>query len=918
MGWLRHRDNQIIALIVILMIALFIRLFVLTVVQNEDWILAADNNDMRTVYTAAPRGEIYDRYGRLLAANLPSFTVQFSRNNMNDDALNKSAAMIINILEGNGESYVDNFPILYEDGRFVYKYQKEIVAWLISQEMPPEYSAEQAFDEIRRRNNISDELDQYDAQSELQSIGVNPPISVRSMIYSKDLEKNNFLTRYKLDKTISAAEAFSAIREKYKLPKSLTVTEARKIMVLRNELSVLGYMQYIPANIASNVSNKTVLEIEERSSELRGISVSTESIRYYPNGNSASHVLGYMGRISETQKEYYVNEKGYRPSDMIGLEGIERDKESILKGADGYMEVQVNSRGEKVRVISEKPAVKGKDIYLTIDLKFQKECEGILAKGLGELQRGGTFESKWGDYKFKDPEPNANVGAIVVLDIKNDSEPLAIVNNPDFDPNQFSTGISYDAWDALQSQNPRDLLSPLPLYNVAARTAVQPGSTFKMITALAALESGLNPNQRLHDGGHVKVGDREFNCLLYTTNGGSHGNVDLYHALEVSCNYYFYDIATGMDYYSGKSLPFKDNISIEKITSYAEQFGLGQNTGIELTETAAGVPTAEKKLSTQRALLKRHLLDNAEEYFTDEVLADKTLMMQQIDEIIGWTEENPSRSEIITRLNGMGIKAELVSTVADYCKFTIFNYAQWTTGDELNISIGQGDNAYTPIQMANYIATLGNGGIRNNVSLIRAIEGEGKVEKKPGYKVQLSNYEYINDVIKGMNRVVNGSGGSLRSAFSGFPVSVAAKTGTAQKSGFIQPPDEVEYIKTHLKGIDSNLSWDDVETEMNRLLVTYPNIYTSKNRAVRKAVTSLSNFSTRTIEDRIDMYKDSYKPYAWVVALAPADDPHIAVAVLMFQGNTSLNAAPVAKEVIAKYFELEKEYKDFNLESTFN
>ena len=916
MGWLKRRDNQIMLIAAMLMIGLVARLFVLTVLQHDEWTLAAESNEMRTVYTAAPRGEIYDRYGRLLAGNLPSFTVEFSRNNMKDEALNKSTSMIIEILERNGETYVDNFPILLEHGILYYRFQREIASWLTSQGMPQDYSAEQAFDEIRRRNNISEELDQYDAQRELQALGVNPPISVRSMSFTKDNEKTSFLSRYKLDRGTPPRDAFLAIRDRYNIDKTLSFEEARKIMVIRNELSVLGYMQYIPANIATNVSYKTVMEIEEKSSELRGISVATESLRYYPNGNSASHVLGYMGKISDTQRELYVNEKGYRPTDMIGLDGVEREKEDVLKGTDGYKEVQVNARGEQVRVINEKSAVKGNDIYLSIDLKLQQECEEILARGLREIQKGGVFESKWGNYKYRDAQPNANVGAIVVLDMKNSCEPLAIVSNPDFDPNQFSKGISYEAWNALQSHNPRDLLSPLPLYNVAARTAVQPGSTFKMITALAALEAGLNPNQRLHDGCYVSLGDRRYNCLLYTTSGGSHGSINLAQALEVSCNYYFYDIATGMDYYTGKALPFKSRISIDRISAMAEQFGLGQFSGIELSETAAGVPTAEKKLSTQKAMLKRHLLDNAEEYFTPELLTNKTMLMQQIDEIVSWADENPSRSEIIRRMEQLGIKEELVTTVTDYCKFTVFNYAQWTTGDELNIAIGQGDNAYTPLQMANYVATIGNKGYRSTISLVKAIEGVGVIEKKPPTKVELSDDGFLDEVIKGMKLVANGSRGSLRSTFAGFPIKVAGKTGTAQKAGFIQPPDEVDYIKANLKGIDSSLKWDDVEAEMNRLLTEYPNIFTSRNRAVRKAVSNLSSF--RTIEDRMDAYKDKYKPYAWVVAMAPADDPHIAIAVLVFQGNTSLYAAPIAREVLSRCFELDKEYKDFSLESKFN
>ncbi|MDR3295526.1 MAG: penicillin-binding protein [Clostridiales Family XIII bacterium] len=915
MKWMKARDNQLMTLIGILLLLLFLRLFVLTVMQHDTWTNAADSNDRRSLYEVAPRGEIFDRYGRLLAGNLPSFTVQFSRGNMGSAEINATSAKIIEILEANGEKYIDNLPILYEGGFFEYTYRREVESWLEYQGMPADFTAEQAFEEIRRRYGIGEELDQYAAQTELiNEYGVTPPISVRTMVYSRDLDKNKFLERYGLDTELPARDAFFAIRDRYGIDKSLSVEEARKIMVLRNELSLLGYRQFVPANIAAGVSDSTVLQIKERQSSLRGISVAGESVRSYPNGSTASHVLGYMGKISESNTEHYVNELGYRPTDLIGLDGIENSMESYLKGKDGIKEVQVNSRGELVSVISEEPAEKGKDIYLSIDLELQKSVEEILDRGLAALQTGGVFESQWGDYKFRDAQPNANVGSVVVLDVKT-GEPLALVNAPNFDPNLFSTGISNENWNALQSQNPRDSLSPRPLYNVASKTAVQPGSTFKPITAITALESGLNPNAKLYDGGAVTVGNHSYGCLLWNTSRGSHGNIDLYQALEVSCNYYFYNIATGMDYAKNKPLSYKGDISIGKIMSYAEQFGLGLPTGIELSETVAAVPTAEKKMASQKSLLQRHLLNNAEEYFKPEVLRNQAQLGQQIDTIVNWTEENPVRSELIKRMGELGIREEMVSEVADTCKFTFYNYAQWTLGDELNIAIGQGENAYTPVQMANYIATLGNGGVHNQVSLIRTIE-DVEIERPTGEMVQLSDDAYLEDVITGMKRVVSGSRGSLRSTFAGFPVSVAAKTGTAQKSGKIQPPDEVEYIQEHLKGIDATLNWEDVETEMNRLLSEYPGIYTSQSKAVRKAVTNLS--SRRTIEDDIDSFKDSYKPFAWVVALAPAEDPHIAVAVLIFQGNSSLNAAPVAKEVIAKYMNLEKEYEDYSLENVLN
>ncbi|MDR2088001.1 MAG: hypothetical protein LBP73_01450 [Clostridiales Family XIII bacterium] len=917
MKWIKPRDNQIMLLIAVLMAALVLRLFVLTVLQHDEWTVAADDNDMRSIYTVAPRGEIYDRYGRILAGNLPSFTVQFSRGNMRDAELNSVAARLIGILEKNGEEYIDNFPIVYENGDFEYRYRIETEEWLLSQGMPADFSAEQAFDEIRRRNNIDEDLDPYEAQADMQKLGVTPPISVVRMSYTKDMDKAAFLERYGLETSISARDAFRAIRDYFEIDETIPDAEARKLIVLRNELKLLGYRQYVPANIATNVTDNTVMQIEEMGNGLKGVSVVTETIRYYPNGSTASHVLGYMGKISESLKARYVDELGYRPTDMIGLDGVEKSLESTLKGKDGIKEVQVNSHGELKKVISEQVAEKGKDVYLTIDLSLQQSCEEILEKGLSRLQNGGTFESKWGSYKYREAQPNANVGSIVVLDVKT-AEPLAIANAPSFDPNLFATGIGNEDWNALQSRNARDLLAPLPLYNVAARTAVQPGSTFKPITAIAALESGLDPDLRLYDGGFVTVGNRPYKCLQYSTNGGSHGRVNLCEALEVSCNYYFFDIATGMDFYRNKPLSYRGNIDIDKITSYAEQFGLGQYTGIELSETAAGVPNAATKMSMTKALLTRHLYDNAEEYFTREFLNDAALLGGSIEEIVSWAEENPKRSEILARMQDMGIREEQISRVADTCKSTYFNFAQWTTGDELNISIGQGENAYTPLQVANYIATIGNGGVRNEVSLVRAVEGEGIREKEPGVKVELKDDVFLEYVIDGMKRVVSGSRGSLRSQFAGFPVAVAAKTGTAQKSGYIQPPDEVEYIKEHLKGIDAGLEWESVEAEMNRLMAQLPDIYTSKNKAVRRAVVNLSGYSAAMAEERMDSFKDSYRPFSWIVALAPAEDPHIAVAVLVFQGNSSLNAAPMAKEVIAQYMELEKQYRDYSLDTAID
>lgn len=910
MKWIKSRNNQILAMIMVMMAMLGIRLFGLTVIEGSRWAEAASNLSIKSISTSAPRGEILDRYGRVLAGNIPSFTVQFSAGDLDDVQINTVAQSLIRILEANGDVYYDNFPILIDNGNFYYTYTKEIEEWLSAQALPTDFTAEQAFAEIRRAQSIDEGLDKYAAQTELQSVyNIFPPISVKNMKFLRELDKESFLGRYYLDTDLNAEEAFRALRERFKIDPAISDADARKIMVVRNELSSQGYRKYMPARIAGGVSNNTIVIIEEKSSDLPGVEVVAESVRYYPNGNTASHVLGYLGQISESMKSNYV---GYKSNDLVGQEGIEKAFEATLKGKDGTKNVEVNAFGELVRVINETEPQKGKDVYLTIDLELQKTAEAALKQALTEIQKAGTFRSQWGDYKYGTAYKNANVGAVVALDVKT-GDVLAMASYPDFDPNLFATGISKENWNALQAENPRDPLSPLPLYNVAARTAVQPGSTFKMVTATAALESGLDPDRRLRDGGAVTLGNRTYGCLIWNRTRGNHGYVNLAEAIEVSCNYYFFDIATGRDFYKKTSLGLREPMNIEKIMIYAQQYGLGLATGIEIPETVVPVPSEERKMAQIKAMLRNVLIGRAEIYFEKSLIDDKEKLNDTIKTIVSWTEENPTRNELINRLSKFEIKKDLVETVADLCKFTYFNQATWTTGDELNIAIGQGENAYTPLQMANYIATIGNKGVHNQVSLIKAIEGQGAHEKEPGKKIDIKDDKYLNEIIEGMKLVATGSKGSLKGVFANFPVQVAGKTGTAERAGKVNPPDEVEYVKQYLPKINSSLGWDAVEREMVRLMEDYPDTYTTKNIAVRQAVINLSNGKVSVA--KLDSFKGSYDPFAWVMTVAPANDPKIAVGVLLFQGGTAGYAGPIAREVIAKYLQLDKTYNDYNIDT---
>lgn len=907
---LTSRFYQILALVIVLVLILCIRLFVLTVIQKESWVEAADAQNTKYITTSAPRGEILDRYGRVIATNRQIFTATFNVSGLSTDEINTVAYRLIQVLEANGDEYVDNFPIMISGDSFWYTYDEEKAQWLRDRGFSSDLTAEQAFNALRTQYEIDPQLDRYEAAEELQSTyGVYPPINVRSMTYTYDTEKDEFLKKYSLDTDLSAEEAFAELRKKYKIDESLSNDEARKIFRVREEIITLGYNKYRSSTIAKDISDNTVMYIEEMSSELKGVEVASETVRYYPNGSTLAHVIGYMGSISDSQYEEYVTEKGYNATDLIGKDGLEQSMESYLKGTDGVKAVRVNSLGDYIETISETDPVAGKNVYLTIDLDLQKVAEESLEQAIKTTSTGGVFKSAYGNVK-QTKYSNCGSGAVVAIDVET-GEILAMASYPDYDPNIFAEGISMSDWASVQSTNPRDPIAPTPLYNTATRASVQPGSTFKPVTAVAALQCGLDPDMKIYDKGYVKVGDRTFGCYNWNTYGSTHGWETLKTGIQNSCNYYFYCIATGTDWRSNSSLGYDTEITIEKIMEVAKEFGLGEETGIELAESVTPLASAERKMEGMKASLWYYLYSAASNYWPDSVVEDDEALRKDIDTIVSWTEENPSRGEIIARIGEQTqVQEDKIETVTDICKYSYFNQAAWTIGDEFNIAIGQGDNAYTPLQMASYVATLGNYGLKNQVSIIKGIEGEGEREKEEPTQIDVDKTD-MEKVIEGMRLVA--TNGTLAGVFRNFPIAVAGKTGTAEKDGYINPADEVAYVKQHLSSIAPGVSWSEVESVMKDLMKEDPESYPTENDTVDAALIKASG--NKVTQSQINKYKDTYEPFAWTIAMAPADDPKIAVVVLLVQGGTSGNAAPVAREVIGAYLQAENRYDAADFET---
>ncbi|MCF6460593.1 penicillin-binding transpeptidase domain-containing protein [Clostridium sp. Cult3] len=723
---------------------------------------------------------------------------------------------------------------------------------LSSQENPLDTLIAFAKKEDLLKDFITDDQIKGIAQEIILEKGINPKISISKWEYVSLLNKKDWFDKYKLPRDKTAEKTFFHLRDHFEIEKDLSKYESRTIMSLYDQLDKQGQRAYQPINIAYGIKDSTVAKIEEGLMEMPGIQVSIEPVRYYPQGELAAHLLGYLGKISQPSEiEKYVNENKYSPNDIIGKTGIEEKFESELRGKSGVKRVEVDVYGNTTNVIDEEQAMPGNNIYLTIDSKLQQVAEDSLKHALEEIQKGGTFESKWGNYKFGinrkkgRPYVNATSGSVVAIDVKT-GELLALANYPAYDPNLFSTGISSSDWVSLFPENEEDLLAPRPLYNIAIQTAVQPGSTFKMVTALAALEKGFSPTKTIRDMGRVDIGVKTFGCWLWNSHGGTHGYENVYDALRDSCNYYFYSLALGKNQKTGESLGIR--VDIEDIVNISKQLGLNDKTGIEIdipNEVAGGVPDPQRKIMITKSLLKRYLNNNIRLYIKEDVEFKDEEIAEIIDEILSWIEEPEplSRNEVIRRLDQMGFYPEKVlpgdrSGLADKIKFDYINQAGWNITDTLNITIGQGQNAYTPIQMANFIATIANGGYRHKVTTIDNIKNfdNSKVIKETEVnpeRIQLNDYENLEHVKLGMKKV--STEGTARSLFNGFPVTVASKTGTAQKSG-INPATG-----------------------------------------------------------------DTYDDYAWFVAFAPYEDPEIAVAVVLFQGGSGGYAGPIAREIIAEY-----------------
>ncbi len=509
-------------LLVVALLALCVgTLYKLQIIEGAAYYEESQNKQVSEQTVTAARGNILDRYGRVLVSNRECYNLKISDKRLFSDEVEDPNAVIlqmINMVEAAGDKYTDDLPITKE-----------------------------------------------------------PPFEYTNMTDIQRMLLNAYLKDKGLDEDTTAVELMSYFRTRYDIAGSYNAEEMRKIASVRYAVNVRYAINTNPYVFVEDASIDLI-------SDLMGVvgnvvEVETSYIREY-NTQYAAHILGYVQAMSDADMEKYRPGKEnstYDYDTKVGKDGVELAFENWLHGTNGKATVERTASGTVTSTIYTEDPVPGNHVYLTIDIQLQEAVERILETGIQTLQlkRDEDNLKAVSEGRTDDVREDIQGGAIVVVDIKT-GEPLAIASYP-----TYNLSTLLEDYDEISSTEYD------PLFNRALLGAYAPGSTFKPCTAIAGLSENIinTETQILCDGVFTKYSDQGYapECWIYTQDHLTHGNDNVTEALKDSCNIFFYTVA--------------DNLGIRKLMEYAEDFGLGESTGIELVETTGNMANPDNHLT---------------------------------------------------------------------------------------------------------------------------------------------------------------------------------------------------------------------------------------------------------------------------------------------------------------------------------
>lgn len=696
----RRRLWGMVCLLLLLMGCMGMALYDLQVTQGEEFYQKSQFKIAETQTVEADRGDILDRNGRVLVSNRTIYQVKLNTSLMGERR-NEILRELLQLAQESGVEWADSLAITKqppfefttdtpyyttsveeESGKTVRRLTRlgrlaVKMKWI--QDPTKEPKTVEELEEVEPKEpGFFERLQQFFTGTapqgeELQPQGKPVQAALPNAEQLLGLMCRSFELRGE-----GAVDETQALLTGETVPVlnvgNMPLEEARSVAGVLYELYLRSKEIYWTTYIfAEDVDITFISKVKEHS--LVGVEIEAITTRRY-HTNYASHLLGRVGLMNEAEWDSYKtldeDEDGksdYNMDDTIGKEGVEKAFEPYLRGVPGVRTVERSTSGKIVSQTWLKEPEPGGNVVLTLDIDLQKQVEDVLAAAIPNLT-----------------SKEAEGAACVVLDVDT-ADVLACASYPTYQLSTYSADYS------------ENLNNPLnPLFNRALQGTYPPGSTFKMVTAIAGLEEGIvTPNTKIRDTGrYTYYPGVAPQCWIYRQYGRTHGLQDVSDAIMNSCNYYFFDV--------GRQL------GIELLGDYAGRFGLGQKTQIELTESAG-------------------------------VMAGP---------------------EYTKKMGGT-----------------------WYDGNTLSVSIGQESSQFTPIQLANYIATLVNGGTRNATHLLKEIKSSDYTQILATYEPRvLSTIEIqegnLQAVKSGMLKLT--TSGSVSSAFRGLDIQVGAKTGSAQIS----------------------------------------------------------------------------------------------------------------------------------------
>ena len=528
----------IIATVVLLAAACAVRLVDLQIVKGSEYAEINNERLVRAYSVAAPRGEILDNKGKPLVENRTGYSIRVQKIGLNDDELNRILYSAAKLAAEYGAETESSFPIVKdENGKslaFDFTIEEnggtrpvEGVKYPKTTEKPDEKTSDAK--ETEDKTNAGDSEEKKAEKLEAW-------------------KKDNKLTDFS-----SAEEILGFYEKKYAVSSEYDSDTALAITAIRYAMDKANFSEKNSYKLCRDVDMAVVQQIKEQYSDFPGIDVVIEPFRSFTKGTLAAHILGRTGRIYAEEYAEMKND-GYGINDMIGKDGLEKVLEKYLKGKDGYKSVEMSRGGGVTRILQDKEPKSGNYAKLTLDRDLQEATENALKEKISQAVGTGS-------------------GAAIAVNPKTGGV-LAMASYPTYDLSTFN-----EDYDKLIKSKTK------PLINRVLNGTYSPGSTFKPLTSVAALESGtITPDTYITDlGKYTYYPSYQPTCLVYSSSGATHGTINVSQAIGVSCNYFFYDVGRRM--------------GIETLDQYASNFGLGQTTGIELPESTGNLASPSNRES---------------------------------------------------------------------------------------------------------------------------------------------------------------------------------------------------------------------------------------------------------------------------------------------------------------------------------